>query len=274
VILPALLFALVLTNGPDAHVTDPLTTRVPWRFVADNVAWTACGPRLVCSVQHVTPPDPIFAGQTYSVILQILPPGSDVRFGVVDRDLPAYAPIYAPTNGWPPVDHIWLVAGGVGCGTVTGGTNFQWGAEGEWPVGSKRKRWGESRFCFFVPDLHYFVWEFTQAASASGDSGYGAFTDDGQYIGPIQQGENPCILGTRQSAGRLAGTYLEWIKDYLPTNSVPKPPKPRVIEGLKLKNLDIPAGAELCPTGPRPGVVVYSFPIIPGLYFTSVRAHP
>lgn len=226
---------LVLTNGPDANVTEPADPRIPWRMVADNTAWTACGPRLVCSAGHVFPPDPVFNGQGYHVIQQILPPGSDVRFGVVDRDLPAYAPIYSPTNGWPQLSHIWIVGGGVGTGRIEG-SNYYWGAEGFWPEGSKRKRWGWASLCTCVPDLHYFIWTFVQAASSSGDSGYAVFTADGQYVGPIAFGcDNPTPIMCPSSGGKLAGTYLEYIKDWLPTNSVPvHPPKPVAPTGIKV----------------------------------------
>jgi len=229
--------ALVCTNL-DENVLEPPNPNCGWRFVAENAAWTACGPRLVCSVQHVFPPSPVFGGQTYNLVLQILPPGTDIRFGVVDRDLPGYAAIYVSTNGWPPLDKLWLVAGGVGCGNVVGGTNFYWGAEGQWPAGSRRLRWGYSGSAFMVPGdgLDYFVWRTDQCGSASGDSGYAAFTADGRFLGPVRFGDNPVVLGANQSGGKLAGRFLDWIKPYLPTNGVPvQPPKPKTVSSVKIE---------------------------------------
>lgn len=224
---------LVLTNGPDADISEPQDQRIGWRLVAQNGPATACGPRLACSVQHVGIFEPIFQGLPFHVLQVIEPVGSDVRFMVLDRDLPGYAPIYANTN-WPSLNRIWLVAGGVGTGSVVGGTNFAWGAEGQWPVGTRRLRWGWSDHAEFVPEFHTFLWRFDQAASASGDSGYAAFTEDGQYIGPIAFGANPCELGSSYSGGRAAGAYLDLIKDYIgPSKNAP--PKPRVISNLTVK---------------------------------------
>jgi hypothetical protein len=183
----------------------------------------------------VSPPDPIFGGQGYHVVLQIHPPGSDVRFGVLDRDIAiGYAPIYVNTN-WAKLDRVWLVAGGVGVDHIDGGTNYWWGVGGFWPDGTKRLRWGWSGDGTCIPDYHYFIWRFDQCASSDGDSGYAAFAPDGRYLGPITGGcDNPTTIGCPSSSGKLAGTYLEWVKDFLPgvTNA---PPLPRAVTVLNVQ---------------------------------------
>jgi hypothetical protein len=211
----------MLTNGPDANVTAPTNAAVGWQFVADNGPFTAMGPRLTCSVQHVGIFEPVFAGQLYHITKVIEPPSSDVRFMVLDRDIVSgYATL---VTNWTGITSVWIVGGGDGTGQVVGDL-YYWGGQT-----SQRKRWGgntgftEVLTCCGVPQCAI---TFTTCATASGDSGYAIFTGDGRYIGPVFGGENPAQLGGWPSKGKLAGFYLDWIKDYLP---VPPstPPRPK-----------------------------------------------
>lgn len=212
--------ALVLTNGPNANVTAPENPAVGWQFVADNGPYIACGRRLFCSVQHVSFVEPIYRGELYHIDLLIEPPASDVRFLVVDHDVPEFSPIYiCPTNGVV-LGPVWLVGGGVGTGDVVGGTNYFWGAEA-----TRRLRWASSGSASLIFELGYYVWRSDQAGASSGDSGYGAFTSDGRYIGPIQFGANPMTVGQWQSGGGIASAYLDWLNGDIP----PKPRAPGAV---------------------------------------------
>jgi hypothetical protein len=212
---------LVLTNGPAANVTAPADPRVGWQFVASNGPYTACARRVFASVQHVGGfVEPVYRGHLYHIERLIEPPGSDLRLLVVTEDLPAWAPIYRPnTNEWKTtLTNVWIVAGGAGTGQMVP-PDYYWGGQE-----SKRLRWSSSGDCYLVPANGYYVWRSDKAGAADGDSGYAVFTDDTQYIGPIQWGRNPVTVGLHQSGGILLANYLSW---FPPDTAPPKPPEPK-----------------------------------------------
>lgn len=226
-------FSLMVTNETVA-TTPPADPRVGIRYVSKNGPCTAIGPRLTCSVQHVGSHRPIFGDEThpdeiYEVVKLIEPPGSDVRFQVLDRDINVgYATLV--TNYPNSSEQIWLVGKGAG-GKTQDGKTYAW----DGPA-TERLRWGwsDSVWIVYGEGLNYFSWRFDNGATASQDSGYAAFLKDGRYLGPMSNGENPSTLGEYHSAGKLAGAYRDWIIDYLPplpppTNAPPRPQVPMAL---------------------------------------------
>jgi len=211
-----------------------------WEFVADNFGATAIAPRVFVSVAHIGYTAVSYRGELYGVEKVIEPPGADLRFIIVNRDVPAWVGIYdGSTNGWAPLTKLYVVGLGVGAGAVTQNPfAIGWGADGAFPAGSQRKRWSTSADTFFVAELHYYVFRSDHCGTASQDSGCASFTAETppRLVGTLNFGENPVVIGNAQSGGKLVATYLDWIKPYLPTNGVPvQPPKPKTVASVKIE---------------------------------------
>lgn len=217
--------ALVLTNGPDANITAPTNKNVGWQYCTGGA--TAIGPRLFCQVKHIPVTGFTLNGIDYSVMKVIEPPDFDIRFIVVDKIMTNYAKLYMGYTNTDTLNLAYMVGNGV-TGERINNTTWKWSTES-----TRKKRWGYTGKLMMIyrsPDLNYFLWRTDQAASSSGDSGGGVFTENGEFIGPIKFGDNPVILGDFQSGGVIAGPFYDLIKEYVPylnpTNSIPSNNQP------------------------------------------------
>ena len=206
--------ALILTNGPDANVTAPTNSMVGWQFCSDGGSGCFIAPRVFASVAHVPVSGVTYRGKDYHVSRIIEPKGVDLRFTIVDRDVPAWAPVYIPTAENLPVNNVWISAGGVGAGRMVGGTNIFWGGEH-----TKRRRWCGSDLLLMVEPFNYFVWRNSQCCAGNGDSGGAVFTSDGRFIGPIKFGDQPFVLNTFNSGGVPVYKFLHLVAEYMPSKT-------------------------------------------------------
>lgn len=212
--------AIVLTNGPDANVSGPAPG---WDYTGDSGRWAVIAPRVAVGVAHVPPASFYYHGEYYGYTEVIQPVGVDLVFLVLNRDAPSYARVWSPTNDTVFLPRTYIIGGGVGS---VSSTNWSWGANGWPPAGTWRKRWGYSDSTIILKPQAQFVWRSDQCVAGSQDSGGAVFTADGEYIGPIQYGGNPLVLGQYQSGGVLACQYLHLVQQWMPTNQPPKPRKP------------------------------------------------
>lgn len=202
--------ALILTNGPDSNVTAPTNSMVGWQFCSDGGSGCFIAPRVFASVAHVPVSGIMYRGQAFHVTKVVEPKGVDLRFTIVDRDVPAWAPVYIPAVEELPVNNVWISAAGVGAGRSVGGTNIFWGGEH-----TKRRRWCGSDLLLMRESSNYFVWRNSQCCAGNGDSGGGVFTSDGRFIGPIKFGGEPFVLNAFNSGGVPVYKFLHLVAEFM-----------------------------------------------------------
>lgn len=224
-------------NDSVEHKTKP-SFDCGWGYVAENGPWTAIGKRLLVGVAHINyvPPAVVFGSEQFNVI-EVIRPGFDLVFLVVDRDMSAWCPPYLGTRftGQGTIYDVeaFMVASGYGYGRV----DEQWFYH-DGGIETQAKRWCAVQKIQWSDETFHgtpyatasdCLLRFDEGTGGVQDSGYPAFIRiDGvlQCIGPIQGAIRPARPGMFSTSAQPLKLVESVIAPYLDDPIIVPPPPP------------------------------------------------
>lgn len=213
--------ALVVTNGVLANATapeDPIALKC-WNWNAGQA--TAIGYKVFVTVTRLLPKEISYMGETYKAVKYVDAPGYRIRFVIVDKPLPSWAPCATNTpTGMANEFPVIVVSSGVGCKSTDGvdcdtdGTKYPWGTEAV-------KRWGTAQAVRVGPGT-LVNWKMGNSQGATGDNGGSTFNANGEFLGPISAFSNPTTR-TSWAASAFIGPHIHLVDEYMrPPSTTPE----------------------------------------------------